>query len=102
MVRRREGRGSLSENGVVGSVRPALVGWSGTWKVCPARPSGHHNGFLGGRYSLISVAPLPGRPNPWGWAFSAHVDYFRMRRHPGVAPTDCSARLLLRKFFLER
>jgi hypothetical protein len=35
-------------------------------------------------------------------AISRHgVPNFRLVRHPGVAPTDCSARLLLRKFFLE-
>jgi hypothetical protein len=53
--RRTAARLKLPRYGLVGSVRPALVGWAGTRRVCAARPPGHQQRVLGGRYSLLSA-----------------------------------------------
>ena len=56
-------RGKRLRNGLVGSVRPALVGWSGTLK---EGWDGHlvaENRLFRGRYRQISVAiPMASRP----------------------------------------
>src|ERR1017187_7307445 len=54
----------VGSNGVVGSVRPVLGGWSGTRRVCRYGHQGNWNGFLGSALFVNIGSVLAGNVRP--------------------------------------
>src|ERR1035441_9222461 len=63
----------VGSNGVVGSVRPVLGGWSGTRRVCRYGHQGNWNGFLGSAL-FVDIGVLAGKVRRGGGPCAASAE----------------------------